>query len=215
MTKTQNINVAIYARCSTGRQDVGLQVDELRAMANQRGWNIVHEFKDEGISGAKDSRPGLDALMAAAHAGRIDTVCVWRFDRFARSTRHLLEALETFRVLNVGFVSMREAVDTTTPAGKALFTMIAAVAELERGLIAERVKAGIERAKANGVKIGRPERSDVDPVIAAKLYEEGFSINEIAARFRCGKGTAHRAVKAGQQTLAVRPKISRSTSPFQ
>lgn len=189
---------AIYARTSTVNkgQDTGLQIDELRSAARQRGMEITGEYIDEGVSGSVDKRPELDAMMAAAHAGKFDVLLVWRFDRFARSTRHLLDALETFRTLGVGFVSLREQVDTTTPAGKALFTMIAAVAELERELIRERVRAGVQRAKKNGVKTGRPERSDVDPLIAATMRRQGLSFNQIARRFCCGKGTIIKAVSA-------------------
>jgi len=207
MTNTGKIlRAALYARISTvgKKQDTELQLCELRTVAEQRGWKIIGEFVDEGISGSKDRRPGLDRLMTDAHAGKLDLVACWRFDRFARSTRHLLEGLETFRVLGVGFFSLRESVDTTTPAGKALFTMIAAVAELERDLIRERVKAGVQRARFKGVRLGRPERNDVDPIIAAKLRDEGMSFNELARRFHCAKGTVIAAVHAGQKTLSVK-----------
>jgi len=194
---------ALYCRVSTSNkgQDVGLQLDELSAVARQRGWEVVGEYIDEGVSGTKDSRPALDNMMADAHTGKLDVIACWRFDRVARSTRHLLDLLETFRVLGIDFCSLREQVDTASPAGKALFTMIAAVAELERDLIRERVKAGVERAKSKGVKVGRPERSDVDPIIAATMRRQGLSFNQIARRFVCGKGTVIKAVHAGQQTL--------------
>jgi len=203
MVQSNTVRAALYGRVSTsnGKQDVGLQIEELRRVAKQRKWKVVDEFVDVGISGSIDNRPALNKLMAVAHAGKLDIVVVWKFDRFARSTRHLLEALETFRALNIGFVSLREQIDSTTPMGKAMFTMVSAVAELERDLIRERVIAGIERAKAKGVKIGRPERSDVDPVIAATMRSQGFSFNQIAHRFGCGKGTIIKAVQAGQQTL--------------
>ncbi len=191
----------IYARVSTNLQDAELQLAELRAVAAQRGWRIIEEFVDQGVSGVQDRRPALDRLMGAAHAGKLDLVVCWKFDRFARSTRHLLEALETFRALNVGFISLREQIDSTTPMGKAMFTLVSAVAELERDLIRERVLAGMQRAKANGVKMGRPERSDVDPIIAATMRRQGLSYNQIARRFRCGKGTVLKAIYAGQKAL--------------
>ena len=132
---TKPLRAALYARVSTlGKgQDVGLQLDELRQVAAQRGWSIVAELVDEGISGSRERRPALDELMGLSRAGKLDLVAVFRFDRFARSTAHLLAALEEFRLLGVSFVSLHEQVDTTTPMGKAMFTIIAAVAELERG----------------------------------------------------------------------------------
>ena len=124
--------VAIYARVSTTThgQDVGLQTRELRQFAEARGWLVAGEYVDQGVSGAKDSRPELNRLMADAHKRRFDAVCVWRFDRFARSVSHLLRALETFKALGIDFVSYSEQMDTSTPAGKMVFTVLGAVAEL-------------------------------------------------------------------------------------
>ena len=181
---------AIYGRVSTSGhgQDVGLQLDELRQVAMQRGWQVVGEFSDEGISGGKQSRPALDKLMAAARSGKIDVIAVWRFDRFARSTQHLLTALEEFRVLNVSFVSVREQVDTTTPMGKVLFTLIAAIAEFERELIQERVRAGVARAQAAGTHCGRP-RVDMDVRPALALLEKGHSLTQVAKMLGKPKST--------------------------
>jgi DNA invertase Pin-like site-specific DNA recombinase len=152
--------VAIYARISTANSNSGqspeMQLRELREHAQRRGWEISCEYVDEGISGAKDRRPALDRLMADAHRRKFDVVLVWRFDRFARSVSHLLRALDTFRALGMEFVSLSEALDTATPAGRMTFTVLGAVAELERSLIAERVKAGIRNAKAKGKRLGRP-----------------------------------------------------------
>src|SRR5215468_5677331 len=149
---------AIYARVSTANnvQDPTMQTRELREYCERRGWQIVGEYVDVGISGAKDSRPELNRLMADAAKRRFDVVAVWRFDRFARSTSHLLRALEQFRALGIDFVSFRENVDTSTPTGKMVFTVLGAVAELERSLIAERVKAGLRNAQAKGKKLRRP-----------------------------------------------------------
>jgi DNA invertase Pin-like site-specific DNA recombinase len=116
-------------------QDVGLQTRELRQFAEARGWTVAGEYIDAGVSGAKDSRPELNRLMADAHKRRFGVVCVWRFDRFARSVSHLLRALETFKALGIDFVSYSEQMDTSTPAGKMVFTVLGAVAELERSLI--------------------------------------------------------------------------------
>src|SRR6202453_1138194 len=154
---------AIYARVSnTGQgQPAEMQVRELREYCERRNWQIAGEYVDTGISGAKDSRPELNKLLADAHKRRFDVVVVWKFDRFARSVSHLLRALETFNALGIGFVSLSESIDTSTPAGKMVFTVLASVAELERSLIAERVRAGLRNAKAKGIILGRP-RSEVD-----------------------------------------------------
>src|ERR1700676_1508201 len=155
------MKAAIYARVSTTNhgQDVSMQTRELRQFAQARGWQITGEYMDTGVSGAKDSRPELNSLMADAHKRRFDVVAVWRFDRFARSVSHLLRALETFRALGINFVSYSEQMDTTTPTGKMVFTVLGAVAELERSLIAERVRAGLRNARAKGKRLGRPRKS--------------------------------------------------------
>jgi DNA invertase Pin-like site-specific DNA recombinase len=152
------VRTAIYARVSTANngQDPKLQTRELEEYCERRGWRVSGEYVDEGISGSKDSRPELNKLMADAHRRRFDAIVVWRFDRFARSVSHLLRALETFKALGIEFVSLSEQVDTSTPTGKMVFTVLGAVAELERSLIAERVKAGLRNARAKGRRLGRP-----------------------------------------------------------
>lgn len=130
---------------------------ELQQFAEARGWQIEGAYVDAGVSGAKGSRPELNRLMADAHRRRFDVVCVWRFDRFARSVSHLLRALETFKALGTDFVSFSEQMDTSTPAGKMVFTVLGAVAELERSLIVERVKAGLRNARAKGRKLGQAQ----------------------------------------------------------
>ena len=182
---------AIYARVSTKDQDAQLQVEELRRLAQQRGWCVADEYVDEGVSGSKASRPELDRLMADARAGRLDVVAVWRFDRFARSTQHLLQALEEFRALNVDFVSMRESIDTSTPMGKMVFTMIAAVAEMEREIIQERVRAGVARAQAEGKHCGRP-RKHLDPEVARMLLAQGMSERQVAEKLGASRGLLRR-----------------------
>jgi DNA invertase Pin-like site-specific DNA recombinase len=141
-----------------------------------------------GQSGAKDSRPELDKLMGDARKRRFDAVVVWRFDRFARSTKHLLAALEEFRSLGVQFISYQENMDTSSPLGQALFTIVSAVAQLERDLIRERVTAGIRNARANGKKLGRPT-SAVDRDRILQLKTEGQSLRQIAANLGVGYGT--------------------------
>jgi DNA invertase Pin-like site-specific DNA recombinase len=189
------IRAALYARVSTSGhgQDVGLQLDELRQVAAQRGWTFT-EFVDEGVSGSKDRRPALDRMMADARAGRLDVVAVWRFDRFARDTRHLLTAMEEFRALGVAFVSLREQIDTSTPMGKAMFTIISAIGELERDLIRERVVAGVQRAKANGKHCGRPKVAmDLRPAIA--LLREGRGLKDVAAILKVSRATLRRRLQ--------------------
>ena len=195
---THTINrVAIYARVSTTNhgQDVSMQTRELRDYCERRGWAVAGEYVDAGISGAKDRRPELDRLMADAHKRRFDAVAVWKFDRFARSVSHLLRALDTFRVLGIEFVSLSESLDTATPAGRMVFTVLGAVAELERSLIAERVRAGLRNARAKGAKLGRP-RVPVNAARIAHLRALGRSWREISQETGISKGTAQRAVSS-------------------
>jgi DNA invertase Pin-like site-specific DNA recombinase len=127
-----------------------MQTREIREYAERRGWTVAGEYVDIGISGTKEKRPELDRLMADAHRRRMDAVAVWKFDRMARSVSHLLRALETFNSLGIEFVGLSESLDTATPAGRMVFTVLGAVAELERSLIVERVKAGLRNARAKG-----------------------------------------------------------------
>lgn len=147
-----------------------------------------------GISGAKDRRPELDRLMADAHKRRFDVIAVWKFDRFARSVSHLLRALDTFRVLGIEFVSLSESLDTATPAGRMVFTVLGAVGELERSLIAERVRAGLRNAKAKGRKLGRP-RVAVDAARVTRLRALGLSWPKIARELGVSVGTAYQVAK--------------------
>jgi len=171
--------IAIYARVSTTDQSTESQLLDLRRYVSERGWNIFKEYVDEGISGTKDSRPALNDLMNDAKKRRFDVLLVWRFDRFARSTKHLILALEEFRNLGIDFVSYQENIDTSSPLGSAIFTIISAVAQLERDIIAERVKAGLRRAKENGKKLGRP-RASVDTEKIHWLRSKGLSLRAIA-----------------------------------
>ena len=184
--------IAIYARVSTSDQSTEPQLLDLRRYVLDRGWTSYREYQDEGISGTKDSRPALDELMNDARKRRFDVVLVWRFDRFARSTRHLINALEEFKNLSIDFVSYQENIDTSSPLGSAIFTIISAVAQLERDIIASRVKAGLRRAKENGKKLGRP-RVAVDVTRIAALRAQGHSWTEVSRELGIGKGTAQRA----------------------
>ncbi len=180
--------VAIYARVSTTDkgQDVDLQLRDLRSYVEAREWTTFKEYVDRGVSGSKDKRPELDAMMNDAKKRKFDVVLVWRFDRFARSTRHLINALEEFKCLGIDFVSHMENIDTTTPGGKLTFTVFSGVAEFELNLLKERVKAGLANARAKGKKLGRPS-AEVDRGELLKLRSQGLSIREIGARLQLDK----------------------------
>src|SRR5215831_1199940 len=200
------MRVAIYARVSTANngQDPAMQTRELREYIERRCWHLAGEYVDVGISGAKEKRPELDRLMSDAHRRRFDAVVVWRFDRFARSVSHLLRALDTFRALGIEFVSFSEQMDTSTPTGKMVFTVLGAVAELERSLIVERVKAGLRNARAKGKRLGRP-RVAVDSARIGHLRAQGLSWAKIAAQLGIGEGTVYRLAHASAKTC--RPRV--------
>jgi DNA invertase Pin-like site-specific DNA recombinase len=201
---------AFYIRVSTSNrsiknpnvfeQDPSVQELPLRQMADQRGWSVTKVYSDR-MSGAKEDRPGLNALMQDARRGAFDVVVVWRFDRFARSIEQLVLALAEFRALGIDFVSSQEALDTSTPTGKAMFTIIGAMAELERNVIRERVVAGMEHARHHGTKtgnaFGRPKRI-FDRTEVVRLRDGGLSIEKIARQMRLGVGTVARVVQAHQ-----------------
>jgi DNA invertase Pin-like site-specific DNA recombinase len=188
------MKVALYARVSTQDQDPEVQLAALRHHVAQRGWELSEEFVDQGLSGAHERRPALDRLMKAAWTGQFQVVLVWRFDRFARSVKHLVTALETFRSLHVGFVSLQEQLDTSTPIGHAMFTIIGAMAQLERDIIRERVKAGLEHARARGVRLGRPV-ARIDGQDLLTLHRQGLSVPDLARRFHCSRSTIRRRLR--------------------
>ena len=191
----EKIRAALYARvCTTNGQDPEMQVRELREYCRRRRWAVAREYVDVGISGTKAKRSELDRLMADAQRRRLDAVVVWRFDRFARSVSHLLRALENFRALGVEFVSLSEQVDTSTPTGKMVFTVLGAVAELERSLIVERVRAGLRNARAKGKRLGRPRKA-LDLNRIALLRAEGASWRAVGARLGVSPATAYIASK--------------------
>jgi DNA invertase Pin-like site-specific DNA recombinase len=193
------IRVAIYARVSTlgNGQSPEMQLRELREYCERRGWQIAGEYVDVGISGAKDKRPQLDRMMSNAHKRLFDVVTVWKFDRFARSVSHLLRALDTFRVLGIEFVSLSESLDTATPAGRMVFTVLGAVAELERSLIAERIRAGLKNARAKGKRLGRP-RVAVDLARMGRLRSQGRSVREIASELGYSRSLVHKTLAHGE-----------------
>ena len=188
------MKIALYARVSTEGQDPEVQLQALRAHATNRGWTIVEEFVDHGYSGAKEKRPALDRLMKAAWTGKFQAVLVFRFDRFARSPKHLLTALEQFRSLTINFISLQEQFDTSTPIGHAMFVIIGAMAQLEQDIIRERVKAGLDRARSRGVRLGRPV-AQAKPDEVAVLKQQGLSLPEIAKRLRCSRSTVKRRLR--------------------
>jgi len=187
--------VALYARVSTLHgQDPELQLCELRDYATRRGWSVAGEYTDAGVSGAKDSRPELNRLMADAHQRRFDAVLVWKLDRFGRSLRHLVNALAELEGRGVVFISLRDNVDLSTPSGRLMFQIIGAMAEFERALIQERIKAGIQHAKSKGKRLGRPT-AGVDVARVAALRDAGVSWRTISRETGLGVATLHRALQ--------------------
>lgn len=194
MTTDKGSRVAVYIRISTTDQSTALQTDELPAYCKARGWEIVETYIDRGVSGTKDRRPALDRLMADAKRKRFDAVVCWRFDRFARSTSHLLRALEEFSALGIDFVSLKESIDTSTPVGRMVFTILASVTELERNIMRERCTAGRKAARRRGVRFGRPT-ADVDVKQVQKLRAAGLSWREVAGKMQMPKDTLIRATQ--------------------
>ncbi|MEM6803734.1 MAG: recombinase family protein [Bacteroidota bacterium] len=172
--------VAIYMRVSTPEQKADLQLDQLLDYADRAGLIIAKTYLDHAVSGRKEGRPQLNALMKAARNYEFECVLVWKFDRFARSVSHLLKALEEFNHLQIRFISVQDQIDTQSPMGKAMFTIIGAMAELESSLISERVKAGMAAAKVRGKSLGRPK---IDPTTIHTIEELAantrLSINQI------------------------------------
>jgi DNA invertase Pin-like site-specific DNA recombinase len=189
---------ALYMRVSTLDQHPETQLYDLRQMAQQRGYQIVEEYTDR-ISGAKAKRPGLDAMMSDARRGRFDVVLVWASDRIARSVRHFLDVLDELNRLNVEFISFREQIDTGGPLGRAVVVIIGAIAELERNLIVERVRAGMRRAKLEGRHIGRkPLVLDRDAILRDR--QRGHSLSQLAKSHLVSRATVHRVLKEHAST---------------
>ena len=202
------MKVAIYARVSTTNgQDPTVQTRELKEYCERRGWEIVGEYVDRGVSGSKDSRPELNRLMQAAKQREFDAVLVWKLDRFGRSLRHLVNALAELEALGVTFVSLKDNLDLSTPAGRLMFQIIGAMAEFERSLIAERVRAGLRNARAKGKRLGRPRKA-VDRSRIASLRRSGTSWAAIGRQLGVGEGTVRRAAQTPAKNPAARGSLS-------
>ena len=198
------MRAAIYARVSTSNhgQDATLQTRDQHQFAEARGWEVFDDYIDQGVSGSKDSRPELNRLMADARRRKFDIVLVWKLDRFGRSLRHLVNALAEFESLGIAFVSLSDNLDLSTPSGRLMFNIIGAMAEFERELIRERVRAGMKNAKAKGARIGRP-RVTVDASQIARLRDSGASLREIAARLGVSLGTVAACSKRLPRSASV------------
>jgi DNA invertase Pin-like site-specific DNA recombinase len=188
------MRAAVYARVSTSNhgQDPNVQLREIAEYCARRGWTVTSEYVDEGISGSKEKRPALDMLMTDARRRKFDAVVVYRYDRFARSLRHLVNALEEFRALGIEFVSIHEGVDTSTPNGRLIFGIFASIAEFERELIRGRVRSGLAAAKAKGKRLGRPTVA-VDVAEVAARRAKGQSWRSVAASLGVAERTIRRA----------------------
>jgi DNA invertase Pin-like site-specific DNA recombinase len=183
----------LYLRVSTLDQHPETQLHDLKTLAAQRGLEITHVYIDK-ISGAKAKRPALDEMLADARRARFDVVLVWAFDRLARSVKHLIEVLDELAHLSIEFVSFRENIDTGGPLGRAIVVIIGAIAELERNLIIERVRAGMRRAKLEGRRLGRaPLEIDREAVIRDR--QRGLSLGELAKTYRVSRTSIGRVIR--------------------
>lgn len=192
----------LYARVSTPDQHLETQLYDLRKLAAQRGFEVVREYTDRGISGSKAKRPGLDAMMADARRGEFSVVLVAAFDRIARSTKNFLEVVDELHELGIEFVSARESIDTSGPMGRMFITMVGSIAELERSLIVERIKAGMRRARLEGQRLGRaPLDIDRDALVRDRL--SGMSLTETARRYRVSRATVVRLVREASQHRVI------------
>lgn len=189
------MRVAIYARVSTTNgQSPEMQLAELREYASRRGWEVFGEYVDSGISGSKESRPEPNRLMSDVHLRRFDVVLCWKVDRFGRSLKHLVNALADLDSYGVAFVSLRDNLDLSTPSGRLMFQIIGAMAEFERSLIQERVRAGLRNAKLRGKILGRPPMT-LDRERIARLRASGASIREISTQLEVSTATIHKALR--------------------
>jgi len=191
------LRIGVYTRVSTVSQSTEQQLFTLREVANRNGV-IVSEFTDT-ISGSTDSRPGLDACLLAARQKKFDVLYCYSIDRLGRSTKNLISVVEMLQELKVDLFFYREGIDTTTPTGKCVFTILGSVAELERNLIRERVVSGLEKARRNGVRLGRPTVINPSMVQAIRLLRErGMTVRQISLKLKCGVGTCYKILQEAQ-----------------
>jgi DNA invertase Pin-like site-specific DNA recombinase len=198
----QNKRGALYMRVSTFDQSPQTQLHELRQFASQRGLQIVQEYTDHGISGIKARRPALDKMLDDARRHRFDVLLVWSCDRLARSTKHLLQTLDELNAFGIQFLSQREAIDTEGPLGRAIIVIVSAIAELERSLIVERVKAGMLRAKLEGRQIGRA-RLEVDREQVYLDRRSGMSLTQVAKKHAISRASVCRIMRTQQASAAL------------
>src|SRR5262247_4109711 len=201
MAKTKR--VALYVRVSTDDQSVENQVRELRQVAERRGWTVVEVYRDAGISGAKgrDQRPGLDSMLKDAGRRKFDVVMAWAIDRLGRSLTDLLETIKHLEACGVDLYLDQQAIDTTTPMGKLVFQLTGAFAEFERTMIRQRIKAGLKRAVAQGVKLGRPKIDRATERKVRKQLAKGIGILKVAKSLGLGTGTVQRIAKERAMSL--------------
>lgn len=215
MRHTQSVRVAIYARCSTSEQSVDLQLDALRDYARARGFEVVEEYLDEGVSGARTKRPALDRLLDDAHRRKFDAVAVWKLDRLGRSLGHLIRLVDQLGSLAIDLVSLNDpGLDTTSPHGRLVFSIMGAVAEFERDLIRERVNAGVQAAKKRGTKFGRPQAMDDGQLARARrMRSAGQSLRAIADTLGVSKSSVARALgsQASRNPCPVPPVQAAAT----
>jgi DNA invertase Pin-like site-specific DNA recombinase len=198
---------AIYTRVSTQDQHPEMQQKELVEYVKRRGWSLYKEYRDKGVSGAVERRPALDALLEDCRRKKPDVVVVWKFDRFARSLKQLLNALELFRTLGIGFVSCTEAIDTSLPHGEMLFQIIGAIAQWERSLIVERVRAGLQHARSEGKRLGRPPLRVLKPKDISELRKERArtkaTFRALATKYGLSVFTVHKICAGKRKTAGL------------
>ena len=193
--KTQNKKVAIYARVSTDKQKVDMQLLELRDFIKRSGWAVYDEFIDQGYTGSNTKRPAFREMMNEAHKRKFDILLVWKLDRLSRSLKDLINTLDELGHLDIHFISYDNNLDTTTPTGKLVFQIIGAVAEFEKDIIRERVVAGLENAKQKGKRLGRPTISNYIFEKAKELRKQGLSFRKIEKELGVGEGTIRKKLK--------------------